>query len=144
MHQEKLPSVHEYHLAGCLTLSAAGVIVLGALLLFVAYATRADWNPVLEPTGYAGDVKRGKRLVSAYGCPSCHEVRGLDPNGLVGPPLNQIASRSYIAGHFANHEIWMTQWLEQPQRLKPGTAMPDLNVPRRDALDMAAYLATLR
>jgi cytochrome c2 len=141
---KKLPTAHEYHLAGCLGFCAAGVIIVGALMLFAAYAIWADWNPALEPVGYIGNAKRGERLISAYGCTSCHELPGSDPKGLVGPPLNQIASQSYLAGHFANHEIWMTQWLEHPQELKPGTAMPDLNVQRRDALDMAAYLATLR
>jgi len=144
MRQEKLPTVHEYHLTGCMTLCAAGVIVSGILLLLLAYTTRADWNPELEPTGYMGNVARGEMLVSAYGCPSCHQLPDAPAQGLVGPPLNDIASRSYIAGHFANHEIWMTLWIEHPQQLEPGTAMPELNVGRRDALDMAAYLATLR
>src|SRR6266508_689252 len=74
MRQEKLPTVHEYHLTGCMTLCAAGVIVSGILLLLLAYTTRADWNPELEPTGYMGNVARGAMLVSAYGCPSCHQL----------------------------------------------------------------------
>jgi len=82
--------------------------------------------------------------VQTYGCPSFHQIGDATPQGEVGPPLNGIANRSYIAGRFLNDEIWMTQWLEQPQRLKPGTAMPDLHVSRRDALDIAAYLATMK
>ena len=144
MQKKKLPSVHEYHLMGCLTLCAAGVVVSGCLVLFLAYATRADWTSARHPVGYIGDAERGKTLVAAYGCLSCHEIRDASPRGLVGPPLNDMASRSYIAGHFANHEIWMTRWIEHPQQIKPGTAMPDLNVGQRDALDIAAYLATLR
>ena len=140
----KLPTVHEYHLKGCVALFAAGLIFSGVLVLFVAYETRADWSSELQPTGYVGDVKRGEQLVWSYGCPSCHQVSSTAPQGQVGPPLIGIASRSYIAGHFANHEIWMTRWLEHPQALKPGTAMPDLNVTRRDALDIAAYLATMK
>ena len=141
---KKLPTVHEYHLKGCLTLCAAGMIISGCIFLFVVYAIRADWSSALQPTGYMGNVKRGERLVSTYGCASCHEISATAPRGEVGPPLRGIASRSYIAGHFANDEIWMTRWLEHPQALKPGTAMPDLNVTRRDALDIAAYLATMR
>ena len=49
-----------------------------------------------------------------------------------------------ISARLANDEIWMTQWIEHPRALKPGTAMPELNVSRRDALDIAAYLATMK
>lgn len=38
----------------------------------------------------------------------------------------------------------MMLWIEHPQRMKPGTAMPDLAVSGGDAYDMAAYLATLK
>jgi cytochrome c1 len=66
------------------------------------------------------------------------------PQGIVGPTLTSMGRRSYIAGRFPNHEIWMTLWLKDPQQLKPGSAMPNLGVGERDARDMAAYLATLR
>ena len=69
---------------------------------------------------------------------ACHD------NGRVAPQLTHMASRSYIAGRFPNIQIWMIAWIEHPQRLKPGTAMPELGVPERDGRDMAAYLATLR
>lgn len=138
------PSVHEFHLKGCAAVCAAMVIALGCVVLFLAYETRADWTSELRPPpGYAGDATRGERLVAEYGCRSCHALGSSAPQGEVGPPLDHIASRSYIAGHFANEEIWMTQWIEHPPALKPGTAMPDLNVSRRDALDIAAYLATM-
>jgi cytochrome c1 len=38
----------------------------------------------------------------------------------------------------------MEEWLQHPQTTKPGTAMPELNVPERDARDIASYLATLK
>ena len=137
-------TVHDYHLRGCLTVLALGAILSGALLLLVAYKTRADWSPELEPTGYTGNVQRGSMLVETYGCTSCHDVPGHPPAGYVGPSFEAIGRRSYIAGEFANNEIWMTLWIEHPQQLKPNSAMPDLHVTRRDARDIAAYLATLR
>jgi cytochrome c2 len=94
---------------------------------------------------YLGDPDRGHALVMRYGCLSCHSVpNSAGPQGLVGPSLDKIGRRSYIAGRFPNEEIRMTLWLQNPQRLKPGTVMPNLNVGERDARDMAAYLATLR
>ncbi len=96
------------------------------------------------PAGYAGDPDRGRTLVAAYGCPSCHTIGGAVPRGMVGPPLDDVGARSYIAGRFPNVPGVMQQWLRAPRELKPGTAMPDLGVSVRDADDIAAYLATLR
>ena len=138
-----LPSVHEYHLRGCFFTVAA----IFALLLGIAGSmTFAAWkNDDEAPPGYSGNPRRGKDLIVTYGCPSCHAMHDVAlPRGLVGPPLDHIASRSYIAGRFANDEIWMTLWLQYPQKLIPGNAMPDLKVSERDARDLAAYLATLR
>jgi len=143
-HRSDLPTVHEYHLAGCLAACGAGLVLFGTFVLIVCFMTRKDWSAELHPVGYIGDPARGRVLVSAYGCTSCHAIPNQAPEGAVGPPLRWMGRRSYIAGRFPNEEIWMTLWLEHPQAVKPGTAMPDLNVGRRDALDMASYLATLR
>jgi hypothetical protein len=62
----------------------------------------------------------------------------------VGPPLDRIATRKYIAGMLPNTAENMLRWLRTPQDVNPRTAMPDLGVSERDARDMAAYLYTLR
>jgi cytochrome c len=112
-----------------------------ASIVVIAIATACERR---LPPGYDGDPARGRQLAVAYGCPACHVMPGLAPRGLVGPQLDDIGSRSMIAGHFANEPIEMAEWLRHPQRMKPGTAMPDLGVGERDARDIAAFLATLR
>jgi cytochrome c1 len=37
----------------------------------------------------------------------------------------------------------LVRWSREPERIKPGTAMPTLPVPEHDARDMAAYLMQL-
>ena len=138
------PSVHEYHLRGCLLVSVTVIALLLGVTGTVGYAVWKTDEAHVAPTGYGGDPERGKNLILIYGCTSCHAIGGAAPRGRVGPPLDGMASRSYIAGRFANDEIRMVQWLEHPQNLEPGTAMPELNVGERDARDLAAYLATLR
>ena len=96
------------------------------------------------PSGYLGDPARGRALVAAYGCPSCHTIGAGVAQGMVGPPLDDVGARSYVAGRFPNVPGVMQQWIRFPRELKPGTAMPDLGVSARDADDIAAYLATLR
>jgi cytochrome c1 len=38
----------------------------------------------------------------------------------------------------------LIRWIETPQAIEPGTAMPNLGVTEQRARDMAAYLYTLR
>lgn len=92
-----------------------------------------------------GDPARGRQLIASYGCGSCHEVPGVSgANGLVGPPLNQFGSRSYIAGMLPNNAANLQHWIMDPQQVVPGNAMPDLGVTKVDAQDIAAYLLTLK
>jgi cytochrome c2 len=91
-----------------------------------------------------GDSEMGKLLMTRYGCTSCHEASGImSARGVVGPSLSGIASRSLIAGKLTNTPDHMILWLRVPQRVSPGSGMPDLGVSERDAKDLAAYLYTL-
>jgi len=92
-----------------------------------------------------GDPAKGQRLMAQYQCAACHtipEVPG--PAGNAGPPLEQFGLRSYIAGGIPNTPDNLTRWLDNPQAMKPGTAMPDLGVSPEEARHMAAYLLLLR
>lgn len=92
-----------------------------------------------------GDPARGQRLMAHYQCTACHaipEVPGAV--GDAGPPLDQFGLRSYIAGGIPNTADNLTRWLDNPQAVKPGSAMPDLGVSPEEARHMAAYLFTLQ
>jgi cytochrome c2 len=92
-----------------------------------------------------GDADRGRELVRQYGCGSCHTIPGVTgANGLVGPPLAGIASRSYIAGVLPNAPDNMLRWLQDPRAVDSLTAMPNVGVTASDARHLAAYLYTLR
>jgi cytochrome c len=92
-----------------------------------------------------GDPDRGRWAIRKYGCASCHSVPGvLGANGLVGPPLDRMASRMVLAGHLPNTPANMVRWIQHPQRLRRDTAMPDTGVTEPEARDIAAYLYTLR
>jgi mono/diheme cytochrome c family protein len=93
----------------------------------------------------AGDAKAGMRAMDQYACATCHVIPGITgATKHVGPPLEGMASRSYIAGVLENSTENMVRWLMWPQRVSPITAMPDLNVTEQDARDMTAYIATLK
>lgn len=92
-----------------------------------------------------GDPTRGKQAIAQYGCGACHTIPGIQgANALVGPPLSQIASRSYIGGVLANTPDNMIRWIQNPPAVDPLTAMPNLHVSNAEARDIASYLYTLK
>jgi mono/diheme cytochrome c family protein len=100
--------------------------------------SEAPWQP-------EGAVERGRGAIQQYACATCHVIPGIrGPEAQVGPNLDGIASRIYLAGVLQNTPDDMTRWLRHPQRIKPLSAMPELGVTERDARDIAAYLYTLR
>ncbi|MEN3614500.1 c-type cytochrome [Plantactinospora sp. ZYX-F-223] len=117
------------------------LVVLTAL---AALAACARVPPPPPPELREGHPDRGARLIQQYGCGGCHAVPGVDrADGLVGPPLDRFGSRSYIAGALPNSAENLMRWIQDPQSVEPGTAMPDLGVTATDARDITAYLFTL-
>ena len=88
---------------------------------------------------------RGQAAIGRYGCGGCHEIPGVrGAEGMVGPPLTRVARRTYLAGHVANTPADMMRWIQHPQQIEAGTAMPEMQVSDQDARDITAYLYTLR
>lgn len=92
-----------------------------------------------------GNAERGQQAIRTYGCDSCHTIPGIPTaDATVGPPLDDWAERHFIAGTLANTADNLILWIRFPQRVEPGTAMPDLGVSEQEARDISAYLFTLR
>ena len=90
-------------------------------------------------------IQRGAELIVTTGCGLCHRIPGIkDAAGNIGPPLDGIAGRVYIAGMLNNTPDNMVRWLRWPQQVVPGNAMPDMGLDERQAGDIAAYLETLK
>ena len=91
-----------------------------------------------------GNADRGRIAIQRYGCGSCHRVPGVGgADGTVGPPLDFWSKRTYVAGEVPNTPDFLVRWIEMPQAIEPGTAMPNLGVTEGSARDIAAYLYTL-
>ena len=96
------------------------------------------------PAVNAGNPDRGLVLLRQFGCASCHVIPGVaSAMGNVGPPLERIASRVYLAGILPNTPENLEHWIRSPQAVDPLTAMPDLGVSEAQARDIAAYLLML-
>lgn len=113
------------------------------LVLLAACSKREEAAQNRAQTG--GDSDRGKQLVQQYGCTSCHTIPGVKgPHGMVGPSLDKMADRAYIAGKFQNNVQNMTRWIQNPQSMDPQNAMPNLGVTPADSRDITAFLYTLK
>jgi cytochrome c len=114
-------------------------IAIMSMALVVATCGEAA-SPVATP-----DPVNGKLLLRQFGCGQCHRIPGVAAaDGNVGPPLDAIARRAYLAGVLPNTPENMTRWIRAPRTIDPRTAMPDLGVTEAHARDMTAYLYTLR
>lgn len=67
-------------------------------------------------------------------CVACHSVGGV--GGSVGPALDGVGSRMTSAE--------LDRWLADPPAVKPGTAMPNLNLPDATRAELVGWLSGLR
>ena len=128
-----------------LRLRGVVLLLLFAAPLAVACSGAHDVEAREAAAMTGGDPARGPDLMRKYGCQSCHTIPGVvGADGLVGPPLAGIASRSYIGGVLPNAPANMLRWIEDPKKVDSLTAMPNVGVTPSDARHIAAYLYTLR
>jgi putative membrane protein len=119
----------------------------GTALLLAVVLAASGCRHVLEqpPEVTEGNPNEGRRLIQDYGCGACHVIPGVrGADSLVAPPLTSFARRSFVGGRLANSPENLARWIENPQEIAPGTAMPNLGVSELEARDIAAYLFTLR
>jgi cytochrome c2 len=118
---------------------AAAIFVV--TMAIVACGKRVTKAPIVA----GGNAERGKVAIKHYGCGSCHTIPGImAARGLVGPPLEGVGQRMYIAGVLSNPPENIVQCIMDPPANYPKTAMPKLGVTEGDARDIAEYLYTQR
>ncbi len=120
-------------------------LLAGVLSLTVQWrqSRNAAQDAATAMTG--GDPQAGLAAMRSHGCGACHEIPGLAlADGRVGPSLDKIATRAFIAGRLPNAPAAMSSFLTQPQHIQPQGGMPDMPITQTEARDMSAYLYTLR
>ena len=117
------------------------VILVAAAVALAEQASSEHEALTLAMTLTGGNPENAPALLRRYGCAGCHTIEALTgATGLVGPPLEHLRQRIYIAGHLQNTADHLIQWIAAPQRLSPGSAMPDTGITEREARDVAAFL----
>jgi cytochrome c oxidase subunit 2 len=89
---------------------------------------------------------RGAQSFVASGCGACHTLRGTTADGVVGPDLTHVGSRSSIgAGRLDNERVFFARWVAHTDDVKPGVLMPAFHMlPEEQIFMLATYLESLK
>src|SRR5580692_8567968 len=119
------------------------------MLLRVYVETRDDFNRWIQqqslPAQAGGPISEGQRIFERTACINCHAVAGTAANGRFGPDLTHLMSRDTIAsGAASNTEANLRRWIQDPNKIKPGSKMPAMGLSDPELDAVTQYLETLR
>jgi cytochrome c oxidase subunit II len=90
-------------------------------------------------------AQQGERVFLQGACAMCHAVKGTQALATVGPDLTHLASRRTLAaGTLVNNRGNLGGWIMNPQSIKPGSHMPNMDLEAGELLALLAYLEQLR
>jgi cytochrome c oxidase subunit 2 len=119
------------------------------MLLRVVVHSRDDFQRWLveqrQPPVDDPQVREGRDLFLSTACINCHTVGATVATGTFGPDLSHLMSRATLgAGVAPNDRDHLRTWVSDPQLLKPGCLMPDMQLTAAQVAHVVDYLVTLR
>jgi cytochrome c oxidase subunit II len=98
-----------------------------------------------SPVAQTAATRAGEELFASLACINCHTVRGTRGNGVFGPDLTHLMSRSTLgAGATRNTPENLRAWVKDPGAFKTGALMPAMKLDDTQLDQLVAYLVTLR
>jgi cytochrome c oxidase subunit 2 len=108
------------------------------------------WVADMQATEERDDTLEGAQIFAegddniAQPCVACHSVEASQPQPNIGPNLGGFSERGMFAGAiFENNEANLSAWLRNPEGVKPGAKMPDLNLTSEQIDALIDYLNSL-
>jgi len=116
------------------------------MLLRVVVQSPEDFEKwVAEQKQTARRDHPGQDLFVSFSCINCHAVSGTPAAGSFGPDLSHLMSRRTLgAGVIPNTEANLRRWIKEPQTVKPGNLMPNMQLNEHELDQVVAYLASLK
>ncbi|MCF6093637.1 cytochrome c oxidase subunit II [Microaerobacter geothermalis] len=129
----------------CAELCGASHALMDFSVIAVSSGEFEDWvkemkTPPTE-TVDADLAKQGEEFFN-QSCITCHAVNGTGGN--FGPDLSTFGDRQKIAGILEFNEENLERWLKDPQGVKPGNKMPNLNLNDEQISGLVEYLVNLK
>ena len=98
-----------------------------------------------QPAVAEAQVHAGRDVFFATSCVNCHTISGTTAQGKFGPDLTHLMSRDTLAaGAAPNTPDALRAWVRDPQTLKDGALMPNMQLSDTELDQMVAYLLTLK
>jgi cytochrome c oxidase subunit 2 len=98
-----------------------------------------------QPATADAQASQARAAFLGMACITCHTVSGTPANGTFGPDLTHLMSRGTLAsGMIPNTAQTLRAWVSDPQAIKPGNLMPDMQLNDKELDQVVAYLSTLR
>lgn len=97
------------------------------------------------PSDSESDAVAGEQLFFSQTCVNCHAIQGTTATATIGPDLTYVARRKELGGGvIENSTENLARWLKDPQKIKPGSKMPDFNLSNEEVAQLVAYLESLK
>ena len=78
-------------------------------------------------------------------CVNCHTVSGTNARGTFGPDLSHLMSRATLgSGMIPNTVENLRAWIKDPQAIKQGNLMPNMQLNSRELDEVVSYLSSLK
>ncbi len=118
-------------------LTDSEINVLSEYILTVYQTPKFDRDAIASDSLTPQLAEQGKQLFySKYNCQGCHIIDPQKDKGYIGPVLSRVGLRLTPA--------WIFQWLKDPQALRPDTIEPNQHMDDAEAMELTAYLMTLK
>jgi cytochrome c oxidase subunit 2 len=106
---------------------------------------QAWWDQQLQPASAASPELTDAENEFILRCGVCHSVRGTRAGGRLGPDLSHLMTRHSIAANtLPNTTAYLSGWIANPQRIKPGNLMPTLDISGPQLESIRKFLESLR
>jgi cytochrome c oxidase subunit II len=115
-------------------------VVVEAQADFERWVAAQKMDAVSDPS-----VESARATFLSLNCISCHRVSGTAAGGTFGPDLSHLMSRTtFGAGMIPNTVENLRAWVKDPQAIKRGNLMPNLQLNARELNEVVKYLSSLK
>jgi cytochrome c oxidase subunit II len=103
------------------------------------------WTAEQKADAEGGSFMEDRAVFLSLSCVSCHTVSGTPAKGTFGPDLSHLMSRSTLAsGMIPNTVENLRAWIRDPQAIKPGNLMPNMQLNPHELNAVVTYLTSLK
>jgi len=109
------------------------------------FAAWAAHQAERAPAPSSAPEEQGRDVFLQMTCVNCHSIEGVSTTTNVAPDLTHLATRRTLgAGVLQNTPADLTRWLKDPQAIKPGCKMPNLNLTKAQVNNLVSYFESLQ